>query len=390
MIPYGRQNITEDDIDAVVEVLRSDFITQGPVVPRFEAAITAHTGAEHCVAVNSATSALHIALLSLGVGQGDVVWTSPITFVASANAALYCGASVDFVDICADTFNMDMTLLAEKLEQAQAHGRLPKVVVPVHMTGRSCDMEALDRLRQTYGFRVVEDGSHAIGAHYKGRPVGSCAFSDLCVFSFHPVKIITTGEGGAVTTNDPALSRRLASLRSHGITRDPSEMTSNDGGWYYEQQNLGFNYRMTEMQAALGVSQMTRLDAFVERRRELAERYDHLIRDSDILRPVLDSNENLSSWHLYVMRLKDDIKPLERSHLFDKLRLDGIGVNVHYIPVTRQPYYRRLGFDPLQFPVSESYYERAISLPLFYDMTNAQQDQVVKCLLAPRGYQTIF
>lgn len=390
MIPYGRQNITEDDIEAVVQVLRSDFITQGPVVPRFEAAIAMHTGAAHCVAVNSATSALHIALRSLDVGPGDIVWTSPITFVASANSALYCGARVDFVDICADTFNMDMTLLAEKLERAQAEGRLPKVVVPVHMTGRSCDMKALDALRKTYGFRVVEDASHAIGARYNGQPVGSCAFSDLCVFSFHPVKIITTGEGGAVTTNDPVLSRRMAALRSHGITRDPSDMLKNDGGWYYEQQDLGFNYRLTEMQAALGLSQMTRLNVFVARRRELAKRYEQLLQDSRILLPRLDCDENQPSWHLYVIRLPEGSKPLDRRNLFEKLRLDGIGVNVHYIPVTRQPYYRGLGFDPSQYPISESYYERAISLPVFYDMTEDQQDYVVKRLTEPRGFQTIF
>jgi UDP-4-amino-4,6-dideoxy-N-acetyl-beta-L-altrosamine transaminase len=390
MIPYGRQNISDDDIEAVVKVLKSDFITQGPVVPQFEAEISSYTGAAYCIAVNSATSALHIALRSLDVGPGDIVWTSPITFVASANAALYCGASVDFVDICADTFNMDMALLAQKLDRAKSQGQLPKVIVPVHMTGRSCDMEALDKLRKIYGFRVVEDGSHAIGASYKGQPVGSCVFSDLCVFSFHPVKIITTGEGGAVTTNDPALSRRMASLRSHGITRGTSEMLQNDGGWYYEQQELGFNYRLTEMQAALGLSQMARLDAFVARRRELAERYDQLLRDSNIMRPVLDTDENQSSWHLYVMRLKEGSSPLDRRNLFEKLRLDGIGVNVHYIPVPRQPHYRKLGFDPSQFPVSESYYERAISLPLFYDMSDAEQDEVVKCLTEPRGFQTLF
>lgn len=390
MIPYGKQSITEEDIQAVVAVLKSDFITQGPAVPRFEAAIASYTGATYCAVVNSATSALHIALLSLNVGPGDKVWTTPITFVASANAALYCGASIEFVDICKDSFNMDMQLLEEKLQQAQTHGTLPKVVVPVHMTGRSCDMLALDKLRKIYGFHVVEDASHAIGAHYMSQPVGSCAYSDLCVFSFHPVKIITTGEGGAVTTNNPVLSRRLAALRSHGITRDPAEMSNNDGGWYYEQQSLGFNYRMTEMQAALGVSQMNRLDSFVARRRILAERYDHLLKGSNILLPVRDTDENRSSWHLYVMRLREGSKPLVRQHLFDKLRLDGIGVNVHYIPVTRQPFYRRQGHDPSMYPVAESYYERAISLPVFYDMTEAQQDEVVRHILEPMGYQTIF
>jgi len=390
MIPYGKQNISEEDIEAVVKVLRSDFITQGPILLQFEKAIADYVRAGHCVAVNSATCALHISMLSLGVGPGDVVWTSPITFVASSNAALHCGADVDFVDIDPDTFNMDMTALELKLEQAENEGRLPKVIVPVHLTGRSCDMRALDALRKTYGFRVIEDASHAIGAHYAGQPIGSCGYSDLCVFSFHPVKIITTGEGGAVTTNDPALARKLAALRSHGITRDPDEMTRNDGPWYYEQHSLGYNYRMTEIQAALGLSQMCRLDTFVERRRELAERYDALLSGSDFLRPALDTENNCSAWHLYVLRLPDDRSPLARRHLFEKLRSDGIGVNVHYIPVTRQPYYRKLGFDPLKFPVAEAYYERAISLPLFFDMTESQQDMVIKCLLEPAGYQTIF
>ena len=390
MIPYGRQSITDEDIQAVIAVLKSDFITQGPIVPSFESAIASYTGASHCVAVNSATSALHIALLSLGVGPGDRVWTSPITFVASANAALYCGASVQFVDICKDSFNMDMQLLEAKLQQAKIEGALPKVVIPVHMTGRSCDMVALADLRKIYGFHVVEDASHAIGAHYMDQPVGSCAYSDLCVFSFHPVKIITTGEGGAVTTNDPVLSRRLAALRSHGITRDPAEMNGNDGGWYYEQHALGFNYRMTEMQAALGLSQMKRLDTFVARRRLLAERYDALLQNSDLLFPLCDTNVNRSSWHLYVIRLKEGSRPLERRHLFEKLRQDGIGVNVHYIPVTRQPFYRMKGQEPAQFPIAESYYERAISLPIFYEMTEDQQDYIVRHIVEPRGYQTIF
>lgn len=390
MIPYGKQNISEEDIEAVVRVLRSDFITQGPVVPQFEAAIATYTGAQHCVVVNSATSALHISLLSLGVGPGDLVWTVPITFVASSNAALYCGADVDFVDICPDSFNMDMAALEDKLKQAESEGRLPKVVVPVHLTGRSCDMKSLDVLRKAYGFRVVEDASHAIGARYRDQAVGSCAYSDLCVFSFHPVKIVTTGEGGAVTTNDPKLGRKLAALRSHGITRDPEELERNDGPWYYEQQSLGFNYRMTELQAALGLSQMDRLETFIARRRELAERYDKLLEGSEIVRPLLDCKDVRSAWHLYVVRLKEGSSALQRRHLFEKLRSDGIGVNVHYIPVTRQPYYRRRGCKPSDYQVSEDYYERAISLPLFFDMSDGQQDEVVRSLLEPRGYQTIF
>ena len=390
MIPYGRHSISDEDIQAVVAVLRSDFITQGPVLPRFEKAIAGHVGAAHCVAVNSATSALHVSLLSLGVGPGDLVWTSPITFVATSNAALYCGAEVDFVDICPDSFNMNMKALAEKLEMAKTEGRLPKVVIPVHLTGRSADMKALYGLRKIYGFKIVEDASHAIGANYDDQPVGSCAYSDLCVFSFHQVKIITTGEGGAITTNDPDLGRKLAALRSHGITRDPAEMERNEGPWYYEQQRLGFNYRMTELQAALGLSQMSRLSTFVAHRLELAKRYDLLLADSDFERPLLDTDDNLSSWHLYVIRLPEGSGPLARRHLFEKLRSDGIGVNVHYIPVTRQPFYRKLGFVPDRFPVAENYYERAISIPLYHDMTKSQQDTVVKCLLEPAGYQTIF
>ena len=390
MIPYGRQNISEEDIEEVVKVLRSDFLTQGPVLPTFERAIADYCGTDHCVAVNSATSALHISLLSLGVGPGDLVWTVPVTFVATSNVALYCGAEVDFIDIYPDTFNMDMGALEAKLEKAEAEGRLPKTIIPVHLTGRSCDMKALDALRKIYGFRIVEDASHAIGGQYMGQPIGSCEYSDLCVFSFHPVKIITTGEGGAVTTNDPDLVRKLSVLRSHGITRDPEQLEKNDGPWYYEQQSLGFNYRMTEMQAALGLSQMKRLDTFVMRRRQLAERYDTLLDGSNFLRPVLDTSDNQSSWHLYVIRLTESSSALDRRHLFEKLRSDGIGVNVHYIPVYRQPFYSKMGFDPLQFPISESYYQRAISIPLFFDMTEADQDEVVKSLLEPRGFQTIF
>ena len=390
MIPYGRQNISEEDIEAVIKVLRSDFITQGPILPRFEEAIANQVGSAHCVACNSATSALHISLLSLGVGPGDLIWTSPITFVATSNAALYCGADVDFVDICPDTFNMDMDILAEKLKRAESDGRLPKVIVPVHMTGRSCDMKALDALRRCYGFKILEDASHAIGAYYEGEPVGSCAYSDLCVFSFHPVKIITTGEGGAITTNDSALSRKLSALRSHGITRDPIELECNDGPWYYEQQSLGYNYRMTDIQAALGLSQITRLRAFVARRCELAQRYDRLLDKGQFALPRLDTDDTRSSWHLYVIRLPEGMDMLDRYHMFDKLRRDGIGVNVHYIPVTRQPFYRKLGFEPDLFPVAENYYKRAISIPLYYDMTESEQDMVVKSLTEPAGFQTIF
>jgi UDP-4-amino-4,6-dideoxy-N-acetyl-beta-L-altrosamine transaminase len=390
MIPYGRQSIDDDDIEAVVRILRSEFITQGPTLPRFETALATRVGAACCIAVNSASSALHIGMLGLGVGPGDVVWTTPVTFVATSNAALCCGANVDFVDICPQTGNMDMAALAAKLGQAESSGRLPKLVVPVHLTGRSCDMKALDVLRKTYGFKVIEDASHAIGADYDGRAVGSCAFSDLCVFSFHPVKIITTGEGGAITTNDPDLARTLAALRSHGITRDPDEMERDDGPWYYEQHSLGFNYRMTEIQAALGLSQLSRLDTFVARRRALAERYHRVLAESGLLLPALDTAEIRSSWHLYVVQLAEACSPLARRRLFEKMRSAGIGVNVHYIPIPRQPFYRKLGFDPRHFPVAEAYYGRTMSLPLFFEMTETQQDRVVECLLEPAGYQTIF
>jgi len=391
MIPYGKQNISREDVDAVVRVLQSDFITQGPVLPRFEEAIAHRCGAVHCVAVNNATSALHISLLSLGVGPGDQVWTVPITFVATANAVLHCGADVDFVDICPDTFNMDIGGLERKLAQARADGApLPKVVVPVHLTGRSCDMAAIADLSGKYGFRVLEDASHAIGGHYDGKPIGACAHSDLCVFSFHPVKIMTTGEGGAITTNDPGLARKLSVLRSHGITRDPQEMERHDGPWHYEQHCLGYNYRMTEMQAALGLSQLTRLDRFVAQRRQLAGRYDVRLEGSRYLLPSGDTPAFGSSWHLYVVRLPRGSPPLERLHLVEKLRSGGIGVNVHYIPVYRHPHYRRMGFSAADFPASESYYDRAVSLPLFYDMTERQQDEVVACLLEPQGFQTIF
>lgn len=379
MIPYGRQDITESDIEAVVGVLRSDFLTQGPCVPLFEKQVAEYCGAAHGVAVNSATSALHIACLALGVGPGDVVWTSPVTFVASANCARYCGADVDFVDIDPGTYNMSVAALAVKLEEAERQGRLPKVVIPVHMCGQSCDMGAIQALSRRYGFRVIEDASHAIGGRYDGRPVGGCRFSDITVFSFHPVKIITTAEGGLATTNQPELAHRMALLRSHGITRDPADMEGDSQGpWYYQQVDLGFNYRITELQAALGVSQMDRLDGYVARRHVLAERYDRLLADYPVMLPVRDE-KTYSAFHLYVIRLADEAKP-SRHDAFTSLRAQGVGVNVHYIPVHTQPYYRRLGFKAGDFPVAEAYYERAISLPLYAGLDEAQQDAVVAAL----------
>ncbi|WP_282128591.1 UDP-4-amino-4,6-dideoxy-N-acetyl-beta-L-altrosamine transaminase [Roseobacter litoralis] len=376
MIPYGRQDISQPDIDAVVEVLKSDFLTQGPVVPRFEAAIAKKVDASFGVAVNSATSALHIAASALGLGPGDLLWTSPITFVASANSARYCGADVDFVDIDPDTYNMCPTALEKKLDQAEKNGRLPKILMPVHMCGQSCSMKEISELARSRGIRVIEDASHAIGGQYHGKPIGCCAYSDITVFSFHPVKIVTTAEGGMAITNDGALYKRMCLLRSHGVTRDPDIMESEPHGpWYYEQLELGWNYRMTELQAALGLSQLTRLDDFVERRTRLADRYDQLLQGQPLLLPTRQSDSQ-SSHHLYVVRLKDG-NHLARRDAFDRLRADGIGVNVHYIPVHLQPYYENLGFQRGDFPHSESYYEQALSLPLFAGMTDDQQEKVV-------------
>ena len=380
MIPYGRQEITQTDIDAVVDVLRSDFLTQGPMVPRFEQTVANHVGAEHAVAVNSATSALHIACLALGLGPGDWLWTSPITFVASANCGLYCGARVDFVDIDPRTYNLCPNALARKLEQAEREGRLPKIVVPVHLCGQPCDLATIHALGERYGFRVIEDASHAIGGKYQGEFIGNCRYSDITVFSFHPVKIITTAEGGMATTNDARLAERMSLLRSHGITRDPGLMTHEpDGPWYYQQIDLGFNYRMTELQAALGVSQMKRLDEFVARRHALARRYDAMLTRLPVVTPW-QHPDSYSGLHLYVIRLYPNQTDRRQLQVFESLRSQGIGVNVHYIPVHTQPYYRNLGFEPGDFPQAESYYAEAISLPMFHGMTEAQQDAVVEAL----------
>ncbi|WP_181296615.1 UDP-4-amino-4,6-dideoxy-N-acetyl-beta-L-altrosamine transaminase [Pseudomonas sp. Q2-TVG4-2] len=377
MIPYGRQDITQADIDAVVGVLQSDFLTQGPMVPRFEQTVAQHVGASHALAVNSATSALHIACLALGLGQGDWLWTSPVTFVASANCGLYCGAQVDFVDIDPRTYNLCPKALELKLAQAERDGTLPKVVVAVHLCGQPCDMQAIQELAQRYGFKVIEDASHAIGGKYRGEFIGNCRYSDITVFSFHPVKIITTAEGGMTLTNNAELASRMALLRSHGITRDPTQMTHDaDGPWYYQQIDLGFNYRMTELQAALGVSQMERLDQYVGRRHQLAARYNELLARLPITRPW-QHPDSYSGLHLYVIRLQLD--KIGRSHrqAVDLLRGMGIGVNLHYIPVHTQPYYQRMGFHVGDFPESERYYAEAISLPMFQTMSEEQQDDVI-------------
>ncbi|WP_276666210.1 UDP-4-amino-4,6-dideoxy-N-acetyl-beta-L-altrosamine transaminase [Thalassolituus oleivorans] len=380
MIPYGKQDISQADIDAVTEVLGSDFLTQGPVIPRFEDAVKTSVGAGFSVAVNSATSALHIACLALDLGPGDRLWTSPITFVASANCALYCNASVDFVDIDPTTYNLCPQALEQKLIAAELAGALPKIVVPVHLAGQSCDMKAIKALSDRFGFRIIEDASHAIGAAYGDEKVGSCHYSDITVFSFHPVKIITTAEGGMAVTNDPVLAGKMERLRSHGITRDPHLMTHTPHGpWYYQQIELGFNYRMTEMQAALGCSQMTRLHEFIERRQQLAAQYAELLNDLPLMLPY-QLETTASSWHLYIIRLQ--LSELSKSHLdvFNELRSAGIGVNLHYIPVHLQPYYRQMGFADGDFPHAEQYYQEAISIPLFHAMTDEQQLQVATSL----------
>ncbi|MCE5234350.1 MAG: UDP-4-amino-4,6-dideoxy-N-acetyl-beta-L-altrosamine transaminase [Mizugakiibacter sp.] len=380
MIPYGRQDITQADVDAVVDVLRSDYLTQGPMVPRFEQAVAGYCGAKHAVAVNSATSALHIACMALGLGPGDWLWTSPITFVASANCALYCGAQVDFVDIDPAAWNLCPTALEAKLVKAEKKGRLPKVVVAVHLCGQPCDMRAIHALAKKYGFRVVEDASHAVGGRYCGEPIGTGRYSDITVFSFHPVKVITTAEGGMALTSDDGLAASMALLRSHGITRDPAQMThESDGPWYYQQIALGYNYRMTELQAALGISQMRRIDDYVARRHAIARRYDSLLAALPVTVPW-QHPDGYSGMHLYVIRLRLD--RIGRSHreVFDAMRASGIGVNLHYIPVHTQPYYQRLGFKPGDYPEAERYYAEAISLPMFPTMSEEQQDDVVAAL----------
>ena len=357
MIPYGKQDITEEDIEAVVKVMRSDFLTQGPVVPKFEEELCNYTGAKHAVAVNSCTSALHIACLSLGLEPGGILWTSPITFVASANCALYCGASVDLVDIDFDTALMSISHLKSKLERAKKDGKLPKIVVPVHFSGQSCDMQEIHSLSKEYGFYIVEDAAHAIGGSYKDEKIGCCKYSDITVFSFHPVKIITTGEGGAALTNNSKLAKNMELLRSHGITRDIHQMNEKSSNpWYYEQITLGYNYRMTDIQAALGVSQLNMIDEYISKRAEIANYYDKVFRNTKVF-PLIVKTDRSSSNHLYVIRVSKKI----RNILFDKLIETGIGVNLHYIPLYKQPYFELNG----TFSEAEKYYSSAISIPIF-------------------------
>ena len=390
MIPYGRQDISEEDIQAVVDVLRSEYLTQGPAVPSFEKAVADYTGAAYGVAVNSATSALHIACMALEVGNGDIVWTSPISFVASSNCALYCGASVDFVDIDPLTYNMSVDTLAAKLEIAKKEGNLPKVVIPVHLSGQSCDMRSIHALGEKFGFKIIEDASHAIGGKYLGEPVGNCKYSDIAIFSFHPVKIITTGEGGMALTNNLVFANKMTKFRSHGITRVPEEMTCKPHGpWYYQQLDLGFNYRMTDMQAALGLSQMKRIDEFVSKRHEIAKKYDELLGDCGFTLPF-QHHDSYSAYHLYIIRLKTKEIKFSHREIFDRLKSYGILVNLHYIPIYSHPYYQKMGFDPKDFPEAEAYYSTAISIPMYASLTTADQKVVVDCIKTPLGYQNLF
>ena len=377
MIPYSCQEITQDDIDAVVQVLQSDFLTQGPVVPEFEKSVANYCGTKYGIATNSATSALHIACLALGLEKDDYLWTSPITFVASANCGLYLGAKIDFVDIDPKTYNLSENLLEEKLIQAEKDGKLPKIIIPVHFAGQSCEMEKIGQLSKKYGFKVIEDASHSIGGKYKNNLIGDSQYSDITIFSFHPVKMITTGEGGMAITNSKMLADKMLLLRSHGITRDSKLMThESDGDWYYQQIKLGYNYRMTDIQAALGISQMQRLDEYVKKRHSIAKKYNESLNIREITIPY-QNQKNYSSFHLYVILLNSE-KIISRKNMFEKLRSKNIGVNVHYIPVHTQPYYRNMGFKIGDFPNSEKYYQRAISLPIYSTLSVDEQNKIIK------------
>jgi UDP-4-amino-4,6-dideoxy-N-acetyl-beta-L-altrosamine transaminase len=381
-IPYGRQDINQADIDAVVAVLRSDFLTQGPVVPAFERAVAEYCGAQHAVAVNSATSALHIACLALGVGMGHSVWTTPITFVASANCALYCGATVDFVDIDPLTYNMSVARLAEKLTMAERAGKLPKVVIPVHMCGQSCEMAGIHELSLQYGFKIIEDASHAIGGIYKDEPIGNCRYSDITVFSFHPVKIITTGEGGMAATNDAQLAKHLRLLRSHGISSSAADMHARPTHeiWNYQQIDLGLNYRMTDIHAALGLSQMTRIDEFVAKRHQIANRYDEAFAKLPVITPwqIADA---WSSYHLYPIRVRQADCGKTQREVYDAFMTAGFNVNLHYIPVYRQPYYEAMGFKAGYCPQAEFYHKETLSLPMFASLTSQDQEAAIATLM---------
>lgn len=380
MIPYGRQDINQQDIDAVIDVLKSDWLTQGPAIPRFEQVVAQYCGVNYAVAVNSATSALHIACLSLGLGRGDILWTSPNSFVASANCSLYCGASVDFVDIDPRTYNLSVTALQEKLEQAEKQGKLPKIVVPVHFAGQSCEMVSIKKLSEKYGFYLLEDASHAIGGKYRDEPIGNCRYSDITVLSFHPVKIITTGEGGMALTNSAELYEKMQRLRTHGITRNSAYIIGeSDGPWYYQQIELGYNYRITDIQAALGTSQLQRIDEFVQRRHEIAELYHQAFKNLPLTCPW-QHPDSFSAYHLYVIRLNLQTLSKSRLDIFNQLRASDIGVNIHYIPIHTQPYYQKIGFNRGDFPEAEQYYQEAISLPMYPSLSETQHIQVIRAL----------
>jgi len=382
LIPYGRQSISEEDIQAVVEVLRSDLLTQGPVVPEFERRVCNYTGAKRAVAVNSGTSALHLACLALGLSAGDILWTTPNTFVASANCGLYCGAQVDFIDIDPLTWNLSVRKLKDKLVQAKQENQLPKIIVVVHLCGLPCDLKEIHALSLEYNFRIIEDAAHAIGGKYLGQPIGSSQYSDITVFSFHPVKTITTGEGGMALTNDNQLADKMVLLRSHGITRDPDMMSHEpDGPWYYQQVDLGFNYRMTDLQGALGISQLSRLDEFVSQRHTLSERYNKKLSNLPLQLPCCEEGK-YSGLHLYVVRVKSDISKNTHKRVFELLSEQGIGVNLHYIPIHTQPYYHAMGFQHGDFIEAESYYAEAISLPMFSGLNFDEQDLVINALIS--------
>ena len=380
MIPYGKQDINQSDIEAVIAVLKSDFLTQGPQVPLFEYNVSNYCNAQYGVAVNSATSALHVACLALGLGKDDWLWTSPNSFVASANCGLYCGAKVDFIDIDPKTYNLSVEELKKKLIQAKKDNKLPKIVITVHFAGQSCDMQSIHKLSKEFGFKILEDASHAIGGKYFDKPIGGCQYSDITVFSFHPVKIITTAEGGLATTNQKELADKMKLFRTHGITREPKLMTKKtEGGWYYQQVELGFNYRMNDLQAALGIAQMKRLDKFITIRHSLKQRYDELLKDLPLITPA-QSLDSYSSLHLYPVQLK--LEHLSKAHnqIFDELRKSGVGVNLHYIPIHLQPYFKNMGFKKGDFPKAEDYYSRAISIPIYQGLTTELQDKVVAVL----------
>jgi len=383
MIPYGKHDLSADDINAVIEVLNSDFLTQGDKVELFQETICKFVGAQYAVATNSATSALHVACLALGIGRGDVVWTSPITFVATSNSVLYCGAAIDFVDIESSSANLCPIKLEEKLKQVQSEGgQMPKAVIAVHLRGMSCNMKAIKKLSDLYGFKIIEDGSHAIGGSYCNNPIGSCQYSDITVFSFHPVKIITTGEGGVAVTNNQKLFDSMKMLSSHGIVKDKKKFISSvEGPWHYEQQALGFNYRLTDIQAGLGISQLKRLKEFVSRRKEISDRYQELLKDAPITSLATDNGQYSSSHHLYVVRVNEISSQTEHAEIFSKMHKKGVMVGLHYMPVYKQPYYQQFNFLADNFPNAEQYYREAVSLPIYYRLTDSEQDYVCSALL---------